>query len=91
MLEANHELLEFSHLRIEKTGKDVAPKWHSYFLCGVKGIFDHLGADQERRGLEVTLSGNVPPASGLSSSSALVSAAVLAIAYRHQVRFLISV
>lgn len=71
--------------RIEPTGKDIGPKWYSYFLCGVKGVFDHFDADKQRQGLEVTLSGNVPPASGLSSSSALVSSAVLAVSYRHQV------
>lgn len=70
--------------RIEQTGKDCGPKWFSYFLCGVKGVFDHLEADKERCGFEVALSGNVPPASGLSSSSALVSAAVLATSYCHQ-------
>ncbi|XP_049313304.1 N-acetylgalactosamine kinase [Bactrocera dorsalis] len=66
-----------------------APKWYNYYLCGVKGIFEqiqqaHSGEPTRPIGMHVALSGNIPPASGLSSSSALVSAAVLATAYVHQ-------
>uniref|UniRef100_A0A0K8TKS2 Putative galactokinase n=1 Tax=Tabanus bromius TaxID=304241 RepID=A0A0K8TKS2_TABBR len=59
------------------------PAWYSYFLCGVKGIFDFVGGDVRRHGFFVSVSGNIPPASGLSSSSALVSAATLATAFIH--------
>lgn len=73
------------NFRIEKTGKDCPPKWYSYFLCGVRGIYDHLSGDVKKYGIEVALSGNIPPASGLSSSSALVSAAVLATGHCQEV------
>uniref|UniRef100_A0A1I8NNM9 Galactokinase N-terminal domain-containing protein n=1 Tax=Stomoxys calcitrans TaxID=35570 RepID=A0A1I8NNM9_STOCA len=61
-----------------------APAWYNYFLCGVKGIFETLNETQPRLGMTVAISGNIPPASGVSSSSALVSSAVLATAYVHQ-------
>jgi galactokinase len=40
--------------------------------------------DIERKGFLVAVSGNIPCASGLSSSSALVCSSVLATAYLHQ-------
>ncbi|XP_031618440.1 N-acetylgalactosamine kinase [Contarinia nasturtii] len=52
------------------------PEWYNYFLCGVKGIYDEL-PNGPQWGMLVTVSGNIPPAAGLSSSSALVSAATL--------------
>lgn len=57
------------------------PRWYNYFLCGVRGVQDHLGNNIPTPGMFVAVSGNIPPASGLSSSSALVSAAVLASAH----------
>lgn len=67
-----------------KTG-DGPPEWYKYFLCGVRGVLDELMPTEEGesqlRGMSVMVSGNIPPASGLSSSSALVSAAVLATAH----------
>uniref|UniRef100_A0A1Q3FLU2 Putative galactokinase n=1 Tax=Culex tarsalis TaxID=7177 RepID=A0A1Q3FLU2_CULTA len=60
------------------------PEWYKYFLCGVKGILEHI-APQNPKGMAVVLSGNIPPASGLSSSSAVVSASVLCSAYLHNV------
>lgn len=63
----------------------IPPEWYSYFLCGVKGIADELLPNGLRCGMFVTVSGNVPPAAGLSSSSALVSAATLATSYINEV------
>lgn len=63
----------------------IPPEWYSYFLCGVKGIADELLPNDLRCGMFVTVSGNVPPAAGLSSSSALVSAATLATSYINDV------
>uniref|UniRef100_A0A336LF07 CSON008430 protein n=1 Tax=Culicoides sonorensis TaxID=179676 RepID=A0A336LF07_CULSO len=61
------------------------PAWYSYFLCGIKGIFEHMNEMGDnissQKGFLVMLSGNVPPAAGLSSSSALVCAAVLCSAF----------
>lgn len=59
--------------------------WFNYYLCGVKGIFEILSGDQKLHGMTVALSGDIPPASGISSSSALVSSAVLATAKVHGV------
>lgn len=63
----------------------MPPEWHNYYLCGVKGIYEKLPDDVEKRGMIVMVSGNIPPASGLSSSSALVSAATLATSYVNDV------
>ncbi|XP_015602041.1 N-acetylgalactosamine kinase isoform X2 [Cephus cinctus] len=60
-----------------KTGNG-APLWHEYFLCGVKGAMEVIPEGHLPTGVLVNLSGNIPPGSGLSSSSALVSAAALA-------------
>ncbi|XP_055611052.1 N-acetylgalactosamine kinase [Uranotaenia lowii] len=56
------------------------PAWYKYLLCGVKGVLEYA-KPQNANGMMVLLSGNIPPASGLSSSSAVVSASVLATAY----------
>lgn len=63
----------------------IPPEWHNYFLCGVKGMMETLSKDAQRIGMLITVSGNIPPASGLSSSSALVSAATLATSYINKV------
>ncbi|XP_030372530.1 N-acetylgalactosamine kinase [Scaptodrosophila lebanonensis] len=70
--------LKSVNIVLPKTG---GPAWYNYYLCGVKGIQEALGGKWRPLGMKVALSGNVPPASGLSSSSALVSAAVLATAH----------
>ncbi|PZC74064.1 hypothetical protein B5X24_HaOG208381 [Helicoverpa armigera] len=60
------------------------PFWYNYVLCGVKGALEFLG-DKITNGLQLCVDGIVPPASGLSSSSALVSAACLALLYAQNV------
>ncbi|KAJ8667251.1 hypothetical protein QAD02_008913, partial [Eretmocerus hayati] len=52
--------------------------WHKYFLCGVKGALSVVSKDLCPRGIRAAVWGNIPPNAGLSSSSALVSAAFLA-------------
>ncbi|KAG8012735.1 N-acetylgalactosamine kinase [Nibea albiflora] len=52
------------------------PKWHYYFLCGVKGIQEKFGIAQ-LAGMSCVVDGTIPPSSGLSSSSALVCCAGL--------------
>ncbi|XP_048515216.1 N-acetylgalactosamine kinase isoform X1 [Athalia rosae] len=64
--------------RIRSGSFDGSPSWHNYFLCGVKGALDEIPEGSEPTGILATVWGNVPASSGLSSSSALVSAAVLA-------------
>lgn len=54
--------------------------WSSYFLCGLKGVYEEQGVEVPK-GLRCLLSGRIPPSSGLSSSSAVVvSAAIAAVA-----------
>lgn len=52
------------------------PQWYFYFLCGVKGIQEHLGISP-LAGMQCVVDGTIPPSSGLSSSSALVCCAGL--------------
>lgn len=59
--------------------ENVLPEWHLYFLCGVKGIQDSLPPGTKLRGFRASVYGNIPTRSGLSSSSALVCAATLAL------------
>ncbi|XP_019870962.2 N-acetylgalactosamine kinase [Aethina tumida] len=61
-----------------------APQWHQYFFCGVRGILDILPEGTNLRSMKIAVSGRVPQRAGLSSSSALVSAAALATAYAHE-------
>ena len=50
------------------------PKWHNYFLCGVKGVLQDA-AVTSCKGMIGLIDGTIPPSAGLSSSSALVVAA----------------
>ncbi|XP_077424267.1 N-acetylgalactosamine kinase [Vanacampus margaritifer] len=52
------------------------PKWYYYFLCGVKGTQEKFGMTN-LPGMACVIDGNIPPNSGLSSSSALVCCAGL--------------
>lgn len=61
-----------------------APEWYQYFLCGVKGILEVLPKSAQIKGMKVLVNGNIPPSSGLSSSSALVCSAALATSYIHE-------
>lgn len=64
---------------------DGAPKWYQYFLCGVKGVFDVLPKGSKLKGMNIVAKGSIPQSAGLSSSSALVSAAALATSYANNV------
>jgi len=59
-----------------------SPCWTNYFLCGVKGALEHLTDSQSEAvaniGFQFAVAGNIPESSGLSSSSALVTAAAMA-------------
>ncbi|XP_039551081.1 N-acetylgalactosamine kinase-like isoform X2 [Pimephales promelas] len=52
------------------------PQWYYYFLCGVRGIQEHLSLSS-LAGMCCVVDGTVPASSGLSSSSALVCCAGL--------------
>ena len=72
-----------NHIKIDPPAPGTYPAWHNYFLCGVKGILDYIEkmGDFPKQGFKVAVSGNIPPASGLSSSSALVCSAALSSAF----------
>ncbi|XP_073922010.1 N-acetylgalactosamine kinase isoform X5 [Castor canadensis] len=61
-----------NNIQIDKT----KPLWYNYFLCGFKGIQEHFGLSNPA-GMNCLVDGNIPPSSGLSSSSALVCCAGL--------------
>ncbi|XP_032688245.1 N-acetylgalactosamine kinase [Odontomachus brunneus] len=63
---------------------ESGPTWHKYFLCGVKGALEVVPAESVPMGVLVAVWGNIPANSGLSSSSALVSAALLSIVHASQ-------
>ncbi|KAJ8736607.1 hypothetical protein PYW08_007263 [Mythimna loreyi] len=69
---------------IIKSDPNGKPFWYNYVLCGVKGALEFLN-DKLANGLQLCVDGIIPPASGLSSSSALVSAACLALLYAQNV------
>jgi N-acetylgalactosamine kinase len=64
---------------VEISAKDYAisgVEWYNYFLCGFKGITEKYSIANSR-GINIVVDGNIPPSSGLSSSSALVCCASL--------------
>lgn len=60
--------------------------WYGYVLCGFKGVIEELGIEKPV-GVDMLVSGNIPPASGLSSSSALVCCAALTAVCANGVEF----
>lgn len=83
---------EISNFKIDVSAGAGGPCWYKYFLCGVQGVSETLlsrngvSGDPEAslEGMDVAVSGNVPQSAGLSSSSALVSSAVLATSFRNK-------
>ncbi|KAK7076823.1 N-acetylgalactosamine kinase [Halocaridina rubra] len=70
---------DINNVEIDKS----CPNWFNYVLCGVQGIKEEGGIQGLLTGLNIAVSGNIPPSSGLSSSSALVCASALAVAHVH--------
>ncbi|CAH1169716.1 unnamed protein product [Phaedon cochleariae] len=68
----------------EITIGEGSPKWYQYFLCGVRGVLEVLPQNRPIKGMRIVVSGTVPQSAGLSSSSALVSAAALATSHTHE-------
>ncbi|KAK7116531.1 hypothetical protein V1264_002198 [Littorina saxatilis] len=55
-------------------------RWHNYALCGIKGVMEHAG-QTSAKGFNALVVGRIPKSAGLSSSSALVCCAALAMAH----------
>lgn len=69
-------LRNFKQMKIESDANGK-PFWYNYVLCGIKGALEALHY-KYGSGLKILVTGDIPPAAGLSSSSALVSASCLA-------------
>eukprot|EP00092_Neocalanus_flemingeri_P030622 GFUD01033250.1.p1 GENE.GFUD01033250.1~~GFUD01033250.1.p1 ORF type:complete len:462 (+),score=155.08 GFUD01033250.1:419-1804(+) len=54
-----------------------SPSWWKYFMCGLKGVKEEFKRGEPAVGLNILVSGSIPPSAGLSSSSALVVSAAL--------------
>lgn len=79
---AEHEPFSFSLDRpIEPAGQG---DWSNYVRAAARGLLDHGVA--LRRGIEGSVEGDVPAAAGLSSSSALVVGAALALLHANGAR-----
>lgn len=78
----NSSLYKPSPLQHSRISKDK-PAWFNYVLCGVQGIKEEGGLSGPFIGLNLAVSGNIPPSSGLSSSSALVCASALSMSHAH--------
>ena len=59
-------------------------KWYNYVLCGVQGVEDYCSLEKSV-GMDMLVSGNIPPGAGLSSSSALVCCSALATAFANKI------
>lgn len=60
---------------------DAEPCWYHYFMCGIRAAVESDTSSElaiSAPGLDVVVHGTVPPSAGLSSSSAVVCAAALA-------------
>ncbi|KAG6460361.1 hypothetical protein O3G_MSEX011933 [Manduca sexta] len=79
----NTKLNTFEDITIQPDA-DGKPFWYNYVLCGVKGAMEFL-KNKITNGLQIYIDGNIPPASGLSSSSALVSASFLSFLHAQNV------
>lgn len=58
--------------------------WHNYVLCGIKGAKEYCSIET-LSGMDMLVDGNIPAASGLSSSSALVCCSALATAHANKI------
>jgi N-acetylgalactosamine kinase len=61
------------------------PKWYHYFLCGYRGLLEHIGSTGSIS-FDVLLDGTIPRCAGLSSSSALVCCAALVTMHLYSVQ-----
>ncbi|CAG8491620.1 9636_t:CDS:2 [Paraglomus occultum] len=66
------------------TNDEGSVEWSNYFKCGYKGIIQHFKLSRPK-GLHCLVDGNVPPGAGLSSSSAFVCCAAIAVSYANNI------
>jgi N-acetylgalactosamine kinase len=79
---------KFSHIKFsinQKIEPESRGSWGNYIKAGIKGVIDFIEDSKpqmikEFRGYDIIVSGNLPQAAGVSSSSALVVAAALSFA-----------
>jgi N-acetylgalactosamine kinase len=76
----NLEIGEYSDFKTDVNSIEFPkpPKWYHYFQCGYKGVVDKYCPGKQLPGINVAVHGNIPPSSGLSSSSAMVCASAFA-------------
>jgi N-acetylgalactosamine kinase len=77
------KILTASHFLLDRSWKLNSPKpeWQDYIRCGIRGILDYFSigdTNLDIKGFDILVTGNLLPASGLSSSSALVVASAVA-------------
>lgn len=60
-------------------------QWYDYVLCGVTGVRQYCKL-KTLVGMDLLVDGNIPPASGLSSSSAVVCSAALVTALANKIK-----
>ncbi len=75
-----HDYQADSKLAITESKKE----WSDYVLCGITGVKKYCKLDAIT-GMDILVDGNIPPASGLSSSSALVCGSAMVAAYANKV------
>nr|XP_003705628.1 PREDICTED: N-acetylgalactosamine kinase [Megachile rotundata]XP_012146161.1 PREDICTED: N-acetylgalactosamine kinase [Megachile rotundata] len=74
----NYEGFCYSFEQLTHTVREGAPiQWSNYFMSGVQGALEKLPRACTPKGFIALVDGDIPPNAGLSSSSALVSAALL--------------
>lgn len=61
--------------------KNIKHGWYKYMLCGIQGMKEEGRLAQPLTGINIAATGNIPPAAGLSSSSALVCVASLVVGH----------
>ncbi|XP_053201895.1 N-acetylgalactosamine kinase-like [Panonychus citri] len=77
----NSEIHSDIEIPLDNFTINIPPDWYHYVLCGVQGAKDLADSFENLEGLNIAVWGTIPTSSGLSSSSALVTASLLATHY----------
>ncbi|CAG5116544.1 unnamed protein product [Candidula unifasciata] len=77
LVNSDHQYDEFvGDVKTIQITKDE-PHWYKYVLCGIQGVKEQF-CSSETKGFKALVEGTIPRSAGLSSSSALVCCAALA-------------